>query len=168
MKKDIILTTMQESYLDFEVFKKLYNVETEYADYSAEEIQSIFEDQFTNDYETERSLLDIVTNDIIAIADLGFWNGRRLGYKDIPGNINNCLDSFDTDDYEIYVDGRHNLRGTYHHHDGTHYILFREFKDGMSTAQKEHFKNKIYYGTLTKQDISRYTNSLGKRIAACR
>ena len=54
---------------------------------------------------------------------------------------------------------------TGHHHDGTNYVLYREWKDNITDAQKANFENAIYHGILTSKDITRYTKSLGKRIA---
>ena len=41
----------------------------------------------------ERVNLNIqLSQPILVIADLGLWNGRRMGYKEIPsGNIRDCL-----------------------------------------------------------------------------
>lgn len=91
----------------------------------------------------------------IAIADLGLWNGRRMGYKELS-NLTDILGNYDytkvyTDNYNLKVDGIH--------HDGTNYIIIRKFKD-ISDVQKENFLDKIYNGKVTPQDISRYTKSL--------
>lgn len=91
----------------------------------------------------------------IAIADLGLWNGRRVGYKEL-NNLTEVLGDYDyikvyTDNYNLRVDGIH--------HDGTNYITIRKFKD-ISDTQKENFLDKIYSGKVTQKDISRYTKSL--------
>lgn len=46
--------------------------------------------EYLND---ERVNLNIqLSQPILVIADLGLWNGRRQGYKEIPsGNIRDCL-----------------------------------------------------------------------------
>ena len=51
--------------------------------------------EYLND---ERENLDIqLSQPILVIGDLGMWNGRRMGYKEIAsGNIRDCLYS-DTD-----------------------------------------------------------------------
>lgn len=72
---------------------------------------------------------------LIAIADLGRWNGRFSGYKEIK-----CLSDvmYTNCDYEcIYIDGYGNLRKTESHHDGTNSILYRYWKDGVSDEQKK-------------------------------
>ena len=104
--------------------------------------------------------LDRECNEIIAIADLGLWSGRTIGYKDYQ----HLQDIISTScDYEkIYVDVYGNLRKTESHHDGTNTILYRQWKDGITDTQKDNFRTKCYEGCLTKADITRYTESLGK------
>ena len=113
----------------------------------------------------ERINLDIETEeDIIAIGDLGLWHGRVSAYKEILGrNISEIL-YCDEPYAEWYVDGYGNLRGTMIHHDGRNYILYREWRKGLSSEQKENFLEKIYRGKATKKDVSRYTTALGKYV----
>ena len=115
--------------------------------------------------EDERCNLNINTEeDIIAIGDLGLWHGRVSAYKEILGkNISEIL-YCDEPFAEWYVDGYGNLRGTMIHHDGTNYILYREWRKGLSSEQKENFLEKIYTGKATKKDVSRYTTALGKYV----
>ena len=113
----------------------------------------------------ERMNLDIqLPQEILVIADLGFWNGRRMGYKEIPsGNIKDCLYS-DTDYTEWYVDKHGDLRADAIHHDATNYYLYRVYKDGATERQKENLKRKIYEGKATRADITRVTERLGDEI----
>lgn len=104
--------------------------------------------------------LDRECNEIIAIADLGLWDGRHIGYKDYK-HLHEIM--FTSCDYEkIYVDGYGNLRKIESHHDGRNTILYRQWKDGITDTQKDNFRNKCYEGKLTRADIARYTESLGK------
>ena len=116
--------------------------------------------------ETERINLDIQYNQpIIIIGDLGLWNGRAHGYKDVAsGNIKDCLYS-DTDMTEWFLDEKGDLRAEAAHHDGTNYYLYRVFKDNVTEDQIEDFKDKIYDGVLTETDIEKYTRRLGDDIA---
>lgn len=116
--------------------------------------------------EAERIHLDIQYDQpIIIIGDLGLWNGRAHGYKDITsGNIKDCLYS-DTDMTEWFIDEHGDLRAEAAHHDGTNYYLYRVFKDNVTEEQIEDFKDKIYHGTLTDEDIRKYTHRLGPEIA---
>lgn len=116
--------------------------------------------------EDERINLNIDTEGrIICIADIGLWDGRRSGYKLYSHNIGECLYLTQDCDYgEFYVDEHNNLRSRQSHHDGTHYLLFREFKPEITSDQADNFCHKIYNGKATAKDITRYTRSLGKRI----
>ena len=114
----------------------------------------------------ERSNLNIKTEGrIICIADIGLWDGRKMGYKFYGHNIGECLYLTKDCEYgEFYVDGHNNLRSRQSHHDGTHYLLFREFKPEITSSQVDNFCWKVYNGKATSADITRYTRSLGKRI----
>ena len=122
----------------------------------------------TNDMylEDERMNLNIPTEGrIICIADIGLWDGRRSGYKLYDHNIGECLYLTQNCEYgEFYVDEHNNLRSRQSHHDGTHYLLFREFKPEITSDQADNFCHKINNGKATAKDITRYTRSLGKRI----
>ena len=50
------------------------------------------------------------------------------------------------------------------HHDGTNHYLYRTYKDGVTEAQKDRLKEKIYDGTATRADITRVTRRLGDDI----
>lgn len=116
----------------------------------------------------ERINLDIeVSQPIIAIADLGLWNGRFTGYKELNStNIRDCLNTFDSCEYhEWYVDECGDLRCTAAHHDGTNYILYRAYKDGITESQRYDFLGKIYGGVATQDDIDATTRRLGDEIA---
>lgn len=119
-----------------------------------------------NDYlDDERMNLDVdISAGIIAIADLGLWYGRRVGYKEMGHNISDCLYS-ECDYAEWYVDERGDFRFTGHHHDGTNCVVYRAWKDGITDEQKEVFEMKCYEGKVTPQDITRYTRRLGDDIA---
>lgn len=100
---------------------------------------------------------------IIALADLGFWNGRRTGYKKIGTNVNEIFDSYlGGDDCEWYAD-KYNVRATVSHHDGTHYIVFRyvdTYEEMLSICDK------IYDGRIkTETDFFKVTKSIRPFIA---
>ena len=118
--------------------------------------------EYLND---ERMNLDIqMPQEILVIADLGLWNGRPMGYKEITsGNIKDCLYS-DTDYTEWYVDKYGDLRAEAIHHDGTNHYLYRVYKDSATETQRENLKNKLYCGKATRADITRITKRLGDEI----
>lgn len=114
----------------------------------------------------ERINLNIQCNsDIIAIADLGRWNGRFPGYKVIEsGNIADCLYSAQ-DSNEWFVDREGEFCSTQVHHDGQNFIYYRTWKDGVDDYDKEALLDSIFAGKATRADIDRLTEKLGKRIA---
>ena len=122
--------------------------------------------QINSDYlDDERVNLNIpLSRPILVIADLGLWNGRRQGYKEIEsGNIRDCL--YDDNDYVTwFVDKNGDLRCDSIHHDGTNHYLYRTYKDGVSEEQIENLKWKIYNGKATRADITRVTRRLGDEI----
>ena len=123
--------------------------------------------EINGDYlDDERSNLDIqLSRPILVVGDLGLWNGRRMGYKEIPsGNIRDCLYS-DTDYVTWFVDRNGDFRCDAIHHDGTNHYLYRVYKDGISETQIDNLKEKIYYGKATRADIVRVTRRLGDDIA---
>lgn len=122
--------------------------------------------ELNNNYlDDERMNLNIKTEGrIVCIADVGFWNGRRLGYKLYGNNIRECLEFFGSCDYaDFYVD-RYDFRCKQTHHDASTYAVFRELKPNLSSNQVDNFLWKIYNGKATQKDITRYTNSLKERI----
>lgn len=106
---------------------------------------------------------------ILVIADLGLWNGRRSGYKEmICSNVGEAVRracDLDLSSGEVYVDELGDLCITQPHHDGINYLLLREWKENATEAAKKNLRNKIYYGTATRKDITRCTRRLGDRIA---
>lgn len=114
----------------------------------------------------ERVMLDIQYNEpLIIIADLGLWNGRRSGYKEITsGNLKDCLYTSDSEYCKWYVDEHGDFRGDEAHHDGVNHYLYRAFKPNITEEQMEDFKDKIYRNDFTQKDIDRYTRSVGNDI----
>ena len=110
-----------------------------------------------NYLEDEKCNLDkSLNNKIIIIADLGFWDGRRKGFKLLGSNLNEIFNISDWDEAHWYYD-RFNVRCREPHHDGVNYYLFRELKDDK---YQNILCEKIYNETLTSKDITRYTKSL--------
>lgn len=115
-------------------------------------------------YDDEKAQLeDISEGPVLAIADLGLWNGRRCGYKELK-SLEDVMSS--SCDYErVYVDSNGDLRKKETHHDGSNYILYRYWKDGLTEVQKENFLDKLYNGKATQRDVTRYTRKAGVKIA---
>ena len=112
-----------------------------------------FDDEITN--------LNIeLPGTILAIADMGLWNGRFSGYKGIGSNLRGIFYN-NYDDMEFYCDA-YNLKSTGWHHDGTNYIEYRLIPDGVDADK---LKQAIYDGTHTREMIRRYTRSLRPYVA---
>ena len=161
MKKKVIWSN---SNLDYEDWKEFFDEEYPGLDVN-ERIDMMYElnDEYLDD---ERMNLDIpVAEEIIVLGDLGLWNGRKSGYKEIHGHsIKDCLYT-DTDYATWYLDGRGDLCCEAIHHDGTNHYLYRVFKPNVSDTRKENFLEKVLRGTVTRADITRNTQRLGDKIA---
>lgn len=164
MKKNII---WQNYNIDLKNYKDF--LEEYYPEVTNEEEKYCIIEELNNLYlEDERARLDILLDDdIIIIEDIGLWDGRRFGYKELhSNNIADCL-QFAKDCYyaEWYVDSYGNLKSRQSHHDGTHYLLYRAWKKGVTDEQKENVLNSLYFGTISQQTIRRYSEGIGKYIA---
>ena len=167
MKKDVQYTIYDSfAYLDDEFMDSLREslAETD-PDYTVDDLWNYYNDYATMSYEDVLINCDIETEgQIITIADLGLWNGRHSGYRLLDErNIRACLSS--EYDPKWYVDYNGDLRCEDRHHDGTNCYLYRELRTNLSDQQIDNFLSKIYNGTVTRKDITRYTIRLGDRIA---
>lgn len=61
---------------------------------------------------------------IIAFADLGFWDGRRIGARRMGTNLNSIINHCSCDNGK-WIAGRYDIKADLHHHDGTHHLTFR-------------------------------------------
>ncbi len=158
--KNIIWSDFDEN---FDEWKE--NLKNEYPYMNDDELYNLMYEINSENFEDERKNLDIrLSKPIIAIVDLGLWNGRKLGYTIIEsGNIKDCLYS-DCDLNEWYVDRKGDLRCTAIHHDGTNYYLYRVIKDNVTENQVDRLLNRIYAGKATRSDIVRVTYRLGDEI----
>ena len=151
--------------LDYEDWRA--DLEADYPELSEYERMALMH-EINGDYlDDERANLNIqLDQPILIIADLGLWQGRRMGSKEIAsGNIRDCLFSDRDTDYSTwYVDKLGDLRCDAIHHDGTNFLLYRTYKDGVSESQIDRLKEKLYCGTATRADITRITRRLGDEI----
>ncbi len=92
---------------------------------------------------------------ILAIADLGLWDGRHQAYKFIE-NLEDCLYS-ECDYFELYCD-KHQLRSRGAHHDGSNYVTYYLLNDAAGLAK---FLDDLYYGReISQARLHKYTRSL--------
>lgn len=138
----------------------------DYSNLTEEEKYRLMEERNGDYLDDERRNLDIrVGAPILILADIGRWDGRHTGYREIEsGCIKDCLYS-QLDGVAWYVDTQGDLRMDGYHHDGHNYYLYRKYRQGVSEEAKENFKEKILDHTLTKRDIDRVTERLGDDIA---
>ena len=127
-----------------------------------QEERAFLEDLYFHD---DKENLNIKTDGrILAIADMGLWNGRRQGYKVGGNNLNEIFDIGNGDTIELYQD-RYDIRKISYHHDGTNYILFREIREDRSEESIENFLNSIYNGEeISRRKLNYYTKSLNHYV----
>ena len=114
----------------------------------------------------EKENLNIPCGDIIAIADLGLWDGRHSAYKILKGGKVKEIFHINTEDYCDFYCDRYDVRATLTHHDGTNHLLFREVREGREKAF-EKLCNALYnQEEVTRKQINYCTKSLRKPIAA--
>lgn len=150
-------------HLDYEEQREYY--EESYPELSEEQrIQIMYQDN-ADSLDDERTNLDVqLAQPILAIADLGLWNGRVMGFKEIKsGKIRDCL--YDNCDYcTWYVDRLGDLRCDAIHHDGQNHYLYRVRKEGITDEQIEGLKWKLHCSKATRADLNRLTRRLGDEI----
>lgn len=102
-----------------------------------------------------------IDGEILIIANLGLWNGRKTGYKILPQNLREIL--YHGDDYfEIYADGE-NIRARGIHHDGTNHYLYRATRPGRNVDK---LLTAIYNGDeITPAALNYYTRSIYGDVA---
>ncbi len=147
-KKDIIANF--EEMDNKELAEELKLNDDKLLNYLYEDINMFYEDEKIN-------LNQKTDNNIIAIASMGLWNGRKTGYKILGNNLNEILQSFSCEEFKIFYDG-YNIKFEGYHHDGNNYILFREIKnsDNIECFTDLIYNNKNY----SNNQLNYYTKSL--------
>lgn len=150
--------------IDFEQWKEDYIAhQREYEDDDCENIsdEDVWDWIHMNlDYylDDERMNLNVETEGrIIAIADVGLWNGRRQGYQILGGTVNEIFRI--NEDYNEYYSDGHNIKATCIHHDGTNYIEYRVIREGRNIDNLFNGKE------ITRKRLNYYTKSLLPYVA---
>lgn len=140
------------------------DLKSTYEDFSDDELYDIMH-KINSDYlQDERQNLNIdIGREIICIANLGLWYGRKSAYKMIGTNIAQCLYS-ECDSTEWFVNENNDLQCIADHHDGTNYYTYRAFKVNVTEKQKYKLLVKIYNNVDFSEELKRYTMSIGKYI----
>lgn len=131
-----------------------------------EEVEAYYLNNINPDYyDGERSNLDReLPGTVIAIADLGLWQGRRSGYRILGSNLNDVLLSHvnGASELSVYGDG-YNIRADEAHHDGTNHYMYRMMIPGKDASP---LLNALYEGKdVPKAMLNRYTRSLYPYVA---
>ena len=125
-----------------------------------------FEDYYYTLYQEEYERLKELnsyndSNGYVVIANLGLWNGRKLGYKVINSltelSFNDCTTLYNYRGEMIIKDS---------HHDGINYYLIRKIKGNFDTFNVEEKFNKHIYENKYKLEnlINYYTEKLNLTI----
>jgi hypothetical protein len=128
---------------------------TDVTDIIYEEINLWFEDETDN-------LNKQLDGRILAIASMGLWNGRKIGYKILDNNLNEVLTStIGCDEKEVYFDG-YNIKAEGYHHDGRNYVEYREIREDKNIDK---LLDKIYMNKpISRSELNYYTKPLGKYV----
>lgn len=116
-----------------------------------------YDDWLADEFDFMETMLDFPMDcPVLAIADIGRWNGRFKGYKLYEHfNLKELL--YDKDDFCIYIENN-NLWIRDSHHDGTNYIMYRAIKENTNY---ENLLDKLYYNKpYSNATLNRYTTSL--------
>lgn len=131
-----------------------------------EDLQNFqYEESIMNSDDERQNLNMAIETDILAVASLGLWNGRRMGYKMLGKNLNNIFNVWDScEEIKLYSDGK-DVKGIGHHHDGTNYVTFRAWKKNVSEAKKEEVLKSLYNNQSQAEAlVKKYTRSIHKDI----
>lgn len=99
---------------------------------------------------------------IVAIASLGLWHGRRLGYKMLGQNLTDIF-SVSQDTNEYYCD-QDDCLAVCSHHDGTNYITYRVIRS-EDYDKVEELLDKMAFESDYEADVLKHTHSLMPYIA---
>ena len=142
-------------------------IEEAYPDASEAEKYQLMQEINDDFLDDDRMNLNIRMDEpILVVGDLGLWNGRRTGYKEISsGNIADCL--YAEGDYvSWYVDDKGDFRCDDTHHDGTNHYLYREWKSCVPEGARDELRERIYRGDPSYEPmLKRFTEPIGPRIA---
>ena len=149
LEKDTIEYLMEEYPEEYE---EEYPDDSIIYDYIIDNINFNYEDEYKYNLNT------LLPNNIIAIADIGRWNGGVKGCKIMSNNLRDVLSCCGCDEIDVYSDG-HNIRMDGYHHDGRNHVLYRLVRDGVDI---EKFIDKIIYNgeDITNGMLNYYTKSL--------
>jgi hypothetical protein len=167
MKKDFInIIFRNDDYCDYK--------ESDYQNYLREneltETDLSFDewvcDQMDVWLDSEMDNLNIPTNTIVCIANLGLWNRKEENYRFCGDNINSIF-NYSMGDFVTFYADKYNVRCTDAHHDGTNYYIYRELKDNVSKEMFASAYDKLHEKGIkpTSKWLCRYTKSIRPKVA---
>lgn len=126
------------------------------------------DDEYSNEYWFDDECINLKKETegmILAIADLGTWQGSRPGYKLLTEKLlSNIMYAGNVDGIAyttLYYDG-HNVRKEVVHHDGTDRIMFREIRPNVNIDK---LCERIYNGEyISNRTLNYYTRSLKRYV----
>ena len=155
MKKHLIYTNDYSYYKDIAI----ESLQEDNAELTQENIYN--EAYFLMDVYLQDEKCNLDYNiDIIAIGDIGLWNGRVKGYR-LLKNINQIFDI--AEDYNRYYVEGVTLKADCIHHDGTNHVSF--YVIDMDKNGVQDFLDDIYYQRkISKSRFYKYCKSAGKLV----
>lgn len=112
----------------------------------------------------EESNIDIDTpENLFVVGTLGLWNGTPVAVKELSNNVNSIFDLINGyDDASFYVDSEDNeLYADLMHHDGTNYLMVREWVD---ENRFEELEEMILDGKDVKDFVEENSQSVAPRV----
>ena len=152
----------------FDDYEKTWREETGPINYPDGDVPEytweMFDDDINNWLDCERANLNYdIGGTIVAIASLGLWHGRRLGYRILGDNLTDIFDvSQDTNEY--YCD-QDDCQAVCSHHDGTNYITYRVIKSEDYDKVEELLDKMTFESDDYEADVLKHTHSLMPYIA---
>lgn len=123
-----------------------------------ENLYKYMEETNNNYLDDEKCNLDIDCRQVVCIADVGRWDGRRKGFRFLGMNVNSIFLDDECDYHTFYSDGDE-VRCDASHHDGTNHYLFRQLKDGVGRYEFQEAFCSAKIGSLD-EIVEKYTDSL--------
>lgn len=102
----------------------------------------------------------VFDEDLIAIADLGLWDGRRPAFMKLSNKFSSFNRIIQGDTFKINIENN-DIVITDYHHDGTNYSVIRVWKSEINDDDKNEMLNN-YINTGDTQKLYESTNSISK------
>jgi hypothetical protein len=98
-------------------------------------------------------------HNIILVANLGLWNGRRMAYRVVGTNINDIF-TYSCGDYVTWYIEDDEVKCKDVHHDGTNLYTYRVLKSNIDQFEFDEYA--CEHSTL--EAVKKYTKPIGKYV----